>query len=115
MLLGTHFTDYGLAATVPPVQVGHREVDTSVLNGFPDSQQVRLRALLAGHPVGGFSWWPVKRVFLSGRTVVLTSSAASAPYRQVPGELVLALGEPVVPRRVWISSMKLPEFLQTAY
>ena len=26
----------------------------SVLNGFPDSQQFRSRALLVGRPVGGF-------------------------------------------------------------
>jgi len=88
----------------------------SVLNGFPDSQQFRSRALLVGHPVGSYSWLPVKRVFLLDHdTVVLTSSTPSAPYRQVSGGSGLALGDPVVPRRVWILSMKLPEFLQTAY
>ena len=46
---------------------------------------------------------------------VLKSSAPSAHYRQVLGGSGLALGEPVVPRRVWASSVKLPEFLQTAY
>jgi len=30
-------------------------------------------------------------------------------------ELVLALGALVVPRYIWISLLKLPEFLQTAY
>ena len=61
----------------------------SVLNGFPDSQQFRSRALLAGRLVGGFSWLPVKRVLLLEHdAVVLTSSAPSAPYRQVPGDLV---------------------------
>ena len=38
-LSGTHFTDYGPSAPVLSVQVGRREVDMSVLNGFPDSQQ----------------------------------------------------------------------------
>jgi len=36
--------------------------------------------------------------------------------RHAPGaDRSLALGEPVVPRRVWISSVKLSEFLQVAY
>jgi len=47
--------------------------------------------------------------------VVLTSSALSARYRQVLGGSGLALDEPVVPQRVRILLMKLPEFLQTAY
>jgi len=46
---------------------------------------------------------------------VLKSSVPSAHYCQVLGGTGLALGEPVVPRRVWISLVKLPEFLQTAY
>jgi len=59
---------------------------------------------------------PVKRVFLLYRdTVVLTSSAPSAHYRQVLVGSSLALGEPVVPRRVRILLMKLPELLPTAY
>ena len=37
-LLGTHFTVYVPPALVPPVRGGRLEVDTSVLNGFPDSQ-----------------------------------------------------------------------------
>jgi len=47
--------------------------------------------------------------------LVLKSSAPSAHYCQVLGGTDLALGEPVVPRRVWISLVKLPEFLQAAY
>jgi len=38
-LSGTHFTTCVIPAPVPPVRVGRREVDTSVLNGFPDSQR----------------------------------------------------------------------------
>jgi len=63
-LSGTHFTAYVPSAPVPPVRVGRREVDTSVLNGFPDSQRFRSRALFVGRPVGGFPWLPEKRVFL---------------------------------------------------
>ena len=115
-LSGTHFTDYGPAAPLPPVRVGRREVGTSVLNGFPESQQFRSRALLAGRPV-----WRLLVVareaglFVDRDVLVPKSSAPSAHYRQVLGGTGLALGEPVVPRRVWISSMKLPEILQTAY
>ena len=59
---------------------------------------------------------PVKQVLLLDRdTVVLKSSAPSAHYRQVLRGSGLALGEPVVPRRVRILLMKLPEFLLTAY
>ena len=47
--------------------------------------------------------------------LVPKSSAPSAHYRQVLGGTGLALGEPVVPRRVWVPSMKLSELLQTAY
>ena len=63
-LLGTHFTDYGPPAPVPPVRVGRREVDTSVLNGFPDSQRFRSRALFIGRLVGGFPWLHENWVFL---------------------------------------------------
>jgi len=54
-------------------------------------------------------------LFVDRDALVLKSPAPSAHYRQVLGGTGLALGEPVVPRRVWISSVKLPEFLQTAY
>ena len=58
----------------------------------------------------------MKRVFLSVvGLLVLKSSAPSTHYRQVLGGSGLALGESVVPRRVWASLVKLPEFLQTAY
>jgi len=63
-LSGTRFTAYVPSAPVPPIQVGHREVDTSVVNGFSDSQRFRSRAFFAGRPVGGFSWLPEKWVFL---------------------------------------------------
>jgi len=63
-LSGTRFTAYVPSAPVPPIRVGRQEVDTSVLNGFPNSQQVRSRVFFAGHPVGGFSWLPEKRVSL---------------------------------------------------
>ena len=53
-LSGTHFTAYVPSAPVPPARVGRQEVDTSVLNGFPDSQQFWSRPLFIGHPVGGF-------------------------------------------------------------
>ena len=65
MLLGTDFTAYVPPAPVPLVRVGRQEVNTSVLNGFPDSQCFRLRALFIRRRVGGFSWLPEKRVFLS--------------------------------------------------
>jgi len=45
----------------------------------------------------------------------LNSSAPSDYYHQVLGRTGLAHGEPVVPRRVRILLMKLPEFLQTTY
>jgi len=36
--------------------------------------------------------------------------------RYMPGAgRSLALGEPVVPQRIWVPSVKLPKFLQTAY
>jgi len=54
-------------------------------------------------------------LFVGRDTLVLKSSAPSAHYRQVLGGTGLALSEPVVPWRIWISSMKLPEFLQAAY
>ena len=43
---------------------------------------------------------------------VLLSSSLLLPD---PRGTCLALGEPVVPLRVWISSVKLPKFLQAAY
>ena len=46
---------------------------------------------------------------------VLKSSAPSAHYRQVLGGTGLVLGEPIVPGRLWISLVKLSEFLQAAY
>jgi len=54
-------------------------------------------------------------LFVDRDALVLKSSAPSAYYCQVPGGTGLALGEPVVPRHVWISLMKLSEFLQTTY
>jgi len=54
-------------------------------------------------------------LFVDRDALVLKSSAPSAHYRQVLGGTGLALGELVVPRRVWISLVKLPELLQTAY
>jgi len=33
----------------------------------------------------------------------------------IPSGVNSALGEPVVPRGIWVSPMKLPEFLQTPY
>jgi len=54
-------------------------------------------------------------LFVGRGALVLKSSAPSAHYRQVLGGSGLVLGEPVVPRRVWASSVKFPEFLQTAY
>ena len=53
--------------------------------------------------------------FVDCDALVLKSSASSAHYRQVLGGTGLALGEPVVPQRVWISSVKLSEFLQSTY
>jgi len=50
-----------------------------------------------------------------GVFVRLKSSTSSAHYRQVLGGTGLAHGELVVPRCIWVSLMKLPEFLQTAY
>jgi len=54
-------------------------------------------------------------LFVDCNALVLKSSAPSAPYCQVLVGTGLTLDEPVVPRRVWISLMKLSEFLQTAY
>jgi len=115
-LLGTHFTDYGPPAPVPPVRVGRREVDTSVLNGFPDSQQFSVACTPCRAP--GLRLLVVAReagLSVDHDALVLKSSAPLAHYRQVLGRSGLALSEPVVPRQVWIPSMKLPEFLQTAY
>ena len=116
MLSGTRFTTYVPSAPVPSIRVSRREVNTSVLNGFPDSQRFRSRVFFARRPVGGFSWLPKKRVFLLIFDAwVRKSSAPSARYHQILGATGLALGEPVVPRRVWISLVKLQELLQTAY
>jgi len=49
-LSGTRFTAYVPSAPVPPVRIGRREVDTSVLNIFPDSERFRSRALLCQAP-----------------------------------------------------------------
>ena len=71
---------------------------------------------LSGSQSEAFPWVPDNRVILPVRSVlVLKSSTSSAHYRQVLGGTVLALSEPVVPQCVWVSSMKLPEFLQTTY
>ena len=67
MLSGTHVTACIPPAPVLPVRVGRQEVDTSVLNGFPDSERFRSRALFVGCRVGSFvavGSVPVKRVFL---------------------------------------------------
>jgi len=40
-----------------------------------------------------------------------TARAVARPFYGLPA---LSVSEPVVPRRVWVPSMKLPEFLQTA-
>jgi len=56
----------------------------------------------------------------------MKSSSPSSHYPQIvlqplrlqnaPGaDQSLALGEPVVPRRVWVPSVKLPKFLQAPY
>jgi len=67
-LSGTHFTTCMPPAPVPLVRVGHQEVDTSVLNGFSNSQQFRSRALFTGRRVGGLAVLvgsvPEKWVFL---------------------------------------------------
>jgi len=54
-------------------------------------------------------------LFVGYIELVLKSSAPSTYYHQVPVELVLALGEPVVPWCIWVPSLKLSEFLQTTY
>ena len=54
-------------------------------------------------------------LFVDSNVLVLKFSTPSAPYYQILGGTGLALGEPVVPRQVWISSVKLLEFLQTVY
>ena len=62
-LSGTRFTLYGPSAPVPPVQVGRREVDTSVLNGFPDSEWFFGRVHSSpGAGSAALSWLPEKRV-----------------------------------------------------
>jgi len=104
------------SAPVPLVRVGRREVDTSVLNIFPDSQRFRSCALLCWAPgrllpVGARE----AGLFVDRDALVLKCSTPSAYYHQVLGGTGLALGELVVPRCVWISLMKLSEFLQTTY
>jgi len=47
--------------------------------------------------------------------VWLKSSTPSAHYCQVLSGAGLALGEPVVPWRIWISSVKIPELLQSIF
>jgi len=98
-----------MPALVLPVRVSRREVDTSVMNSFPDSQ----RFSFACTP----RWAPGRRLFRScpssgpffvSLVLVWGSSVPSAPYRYV-------LGEPVVFQCVWITLVKLPEFLQAAY
>jgi len=42
-------------------------------------------------------------LFVDSNALVLKSSAPSAHYRQVLSGTGLALGEPVVPQRVWVS------------
>jgi len=54
-------------------------------------------------------------LFVGCNAWVLKSSTPSAHYRQVLGGAGLALGELVVPWCIWVSSVKLPEFLQTTY
>jgi len=99
---------------VLPVRVGRRAVDTSVLNGFPDSQhppfwESQLGAWSAASCVAREAGFGVEVC------AWLKSSAPSAYYCQVLGGTGLALGEPVVPRRIRIPSIKLLECLQTAY
>jgi len=43
------------------------------------------------------------------------TSTSSPHYCQFFGKLILALGELVVPQCIWVSLVKLPEFLQTTY
>jgi len=83
-------------------------------------ERVKFRQVDLGFSVGrsvtGFPSLPERWVFLSvSNALVLRSSTASAPYRQVLGGTGLALGKLVVPRRIRIPLMKLSEFLQTAY
>jgi len=56
----------------------------------------------------------VKWVLVSILMLGLKSSISSAHYCQVPGGTGLALGEPVVPRCIWVSLEKLLELLYTA-
>jgi len=50
VLSETHFTAYVPPAPVPPVCVGCQEVNTSVLNGFPDSQRSSFACTLCRAP-----------------------------------------------------------------
>jgi len=128
VLSGTHITACIPPALVPLVRVGCQEVCTSVLKGFPDSQRFRSCALFVGRQVGGFvtlwdrcprsgSFFGLSRVsdFSSGVDSSRASWCAGRAYCALLWTSCLGIGEPVVPRRVWISLVKLPEFLQTAY
>jgi len=105
-------------APVLPVRVGRQEVDTSLLNGFPNSQcfSVRLDSS-SGAKLAAFFVAAREAGLLSVSlwVLVLKFSAPSARYCQVLGGTGLALSEPVVPRCVWISLVKFPEFLQAVY
>jgi len=74
--------------------------------------------------IRGFRWVPGWRLFggaceadlcVDLDALVLKSSIPSAHYCQVLGGTGLALDEPVVLWRVWVSLVKLSELLQTAY
>ena len=54
-------------------------------------------------------------LFVDSNALVLKSSTPSAYYHQVLSRTGLALSEQVVPWRVWVLLVKLPEFLQTTY
>jgi len=49
-LSGTRFTEFVPSAPVPPVRAGRQGVDTSVLNGFPDSQRFSVACTLRRAP-----------------------------------------------------------------
>ena len=54
----------------------------------------------------------VREMKSSSLFIPTTTHAFSGPFY---GHPVLSIGESVVPRRVWVSLVELPEFLQTAY
>ena len=104
-LSGTHFTAYVPAALVPPVRVGCQEVDTSVLNSFPDSQRFCSRALFVRRRVGGFvALWdrcPRSRSFfglflVSGFSSGVDSNRALSVRREPMVPFVLVTGIRVV-------------------